>query len=536
MHIGMRMQPPRAPVSIIAQAIGVLRAKGGSWWQPGPAYTFTGSDGTGAAGDGSDSGYGVDLCASYGPELVPSGWLGASDSFTTPELAAVKTVDAVAGTIGLELSGTAFTAFSDPIKNLLGDNVPTAGGEVLELSAAGSESVSPAGASTKLLLVEMDAGLTYLRGTLVALGSKAVVVLGSDCRFIRIAVYVGNWAAGAEVSASITLQKPSLRQIIGRPLFQSTTGFKPKLKRVPKRLGPELVTNGGFSSAAEWVAGSGWAISGGAAQATAGHPWSTVAQAAASLRAGVSYLVSADVSRSSGTLYVQLATVGASVTPFFATASGSFSGVATMPAGTSPSIALLNDGAGSFSGSVDNISVREVLEWGWAWVFDGADDYLGAAAKTGESGYLAVAFAESGVRWQALLGSGGQTTGDAGVSLGLTAGNELSLLSGNVSMANSRYIASASKPVGACVASATWGSTSADRAIRLDGVDISFRATAYSQQSESAGGLVIGRISTTTTDFFCGEIFAAAYCPGTLSGAELRIVERAMAQVGGITI
>lgn len=172
----------------------------------------------------------------------------------------------------------------------------------------------------------------------------------------------------------------------------------------------------------------------------------------------------------------------------------------------------------------------------WAWQFDGIDDYLGTTSKTGESGYLAVAFAESGARWQALLGSGGQTTGDAGISLGLTGGNELSLLSGNASVANSRYIASSAKPAGACVASATWGSAPADVSILYDGAELAFRATAYSQQSESAAGLVMGRISTTTTDFFGGEIFAAAYCPTILSAAEKLIVERAMAQVGGITI
>lgn len=238
-----------------------------------------------------------------------------------------------------------------------------------------------------------------------------------------------------------------------RPLTQPTTSFKPKLKRVPKRLGPELVATGDFASSAGWVVGSGWAISGGAAQATAGNAWAALAQTAEYLQAGREYHVSADVTRASGTLYAQLATSGSAVTAFFATSSGKFSGVVAMPAGANPLVTLLNDATGGFVGSVDNVSVREVLEWGWAWVFDGADDYLGAAAKTGESGYLAVAFAESGVRWQALLGS---------------------------------------------------------------------------------GGLVIGRISTTTTDFFCGEIFAAAYCPGTLSDAERLIVERAMAIFGGI--
>lgn len=67
MHIGMMMRPPRASVSLIAQAIAILRRYGGSPWVADPAYTFTGSDGTGAASDGSDAGYVRDLVGNARP-------------------------------------------------------------------------------------------------------------------------------------------------------------------------------------------------------------------------------------------------------------------------------------------------------------------------------------------------------------------------------------------------------------------------------------------------------------------------------------
>lgn len=312
-----------------------------------------------------------------------------------------------------------------------------------------------------------------------------------------------------------------------RPLSQATTGFKPKLKRLPKKLGPELVTNGDFASAAEWVAGSGWAISGGAAQATAGHPWSTVAQAAASLRAGVSYLVSADVSRSSGTLYAQLATVGASVTPFFATASGSFSGVATMPAGTSPSIALLNDGAGAFVGSVDNLSVREVLEWTWAWVFDGVDDYMSSAASSLSQSpdyTLVVAFNSrnrSGYRLAlGVFAAGGQdhmaAVGEYGDAPFLT-----------------QYARDISGSGGSTPSVVTGVSSSVGgRELRKNGVVVA--SAAYHPLTIEPRSIRLG--FGAADDYLTGEVFAAAYIPGAPINAELLIVERAMAQLAGVTI
>lgn len=51
----------------LAQAVQILAKYGGSLWVADPAYTFTGSDGTGVAGDGSDAGYVRDLCGNARP-------------------------------------------------------------------------------------------------------------------------------------------------------------------------------------------------------------------------------------------------------------------------------------------------------------------------------------------------------------------------------------------------------------------------------------------------------------------------------------
>lgn len=57
-----------APVfNPLAQAVAILTKYGGSLWLADPAYTFTGSDGTGAAGDNSDTGYVRDLCGNARP-------------------------------------------------------------------------------------------------------------------------------------------------------------------------------------------------------------------------------------------------------------------------------------------------------------------------------------------------------------------------------------------------------------------------------------------------------------------------------------
>lgn len=118
----------------------------------------------------------------------------------------------------------------------------------------------------------------------------------------------------------------------------------------------EHVANGAFASDISWTKGSGWQISGGAANTGGGAVTSTLSQAISAmscpLQAGATYEISFSVTRSAGRLSL---TIGAtSITHF--DASATYSGEFTFD-GNAAGILFVGS---SFNGSIDNVSIKEV--------------------------------------------------------------------------------------------------------------------------------------------------------------------------------
>ena len=121
-------------------------------------------------------------------------------------------------------------------------------------------------------------------------------------------------------------------------------------------LGPELVTNGDFTSSANWTTGSGWMISGGKLTATSVAFGVETKQTIASLVSGSRYVVTFDVVVTSGSLKVNLGDLGVSSTELLITASGTYTYRPTQ-SGTAQ-IAFW--AASTFTGTIDNVSVKLV--------------------------------------------------------------------------------------------------------------------------------------------------------------------------------
>lgn len=365
----------RRPTSPIAQAVAILARYGGSLWVSDPAYTFTDSDGTGAAGDNSDAGYVRDLC--------------------------------------------------------------------------------------------------------------------------------GN----------------------ARPLTQSTTGFKPKLKRVPKKLGSALTLTAGadVGSTGRYTPNglTGGVVASGAAYATIRHQLNL-----SELRNGASYQISLQagaIGTAGGLPNVNLCD-----TPSYAFVNAGYISVVQSRATYDGTYKFVDvEVPASSSLTYSSLTVREVVEWTWAWVFDGVDDYMSSAASSlsqspdytlvvafnsrNRSGYrLALGvFAPGGQDHMALIGEAGESPILTQYSRDISGsgGSTPSVVTGVSSSVGGRKL----RKNGAVVASAAYHPLTIEpRSIRM--------------------GLGVGGDNLT------GEIFAAAYCPDQLSAAELLIVERAMAQVAGVTI
>ena len=118
-------------------------------------------------------------------------------------------------------------------------------------------------------------------------------------------------------------------------------------------LGPELVTNGDFSSATGWTLSAGWSITGGALVGTSVGAFSTAVQTSVTT-AGKTYRVSLTVVVTAGALNLGLPPGSGGSIDISATGSYSYLMVAnTGNVG-------VRAGGGGFTGTVDNFSVREL--------------------------------------------------------------------------------------------------------------------------------------------------------------------------------
>ena len=118
-------------------------------------------------------------------------------------------------------------------------------------------------------------------------------------------------------------------------------------------LGPELVTDGAFTSTANWIEGAGWSVTGGKAVATAavGPCW----QVAASVTSGNTYRVTFTVSNySAGEVQAHLGAAGVGPSR---TANGTYT--ADLVASGSGELGIVSPP--NFTGEVDDLSVRQVL-------------------------------------------------------------------------------------------------------------------------------------------------------------------------------
>lgn len=115
---------------------------------------------------------------------------------------------------------------------------------------------------------------------------------------------------------------------------------------------PELVTNGDFASATGWTTGTGWSIGAGVATATAGS--ASLLETTITMATNAYFLLEFDYTRSAGTLQPRIGTT--TIGSALSSASGKVREVFYTDTGT-----LNFSKDSSFSGTVDNVSVKQLL-------------------------------------------------------------------------------------------------------------------------------------------------------------------------------
>ncbi len=120
-----------------------------------------------------------------------------------------------------------------------------------------------------------------------------------------------------------------------------------------RTLGPELVTNGGFDADTDWAKGAGWSIAGGVAIGSPGSS-SLLSQDPITIVQTLEYLVVFTVvSISSGSVALGLG-------PIAGTSRTSVGVYAEVLVAGSINVVDVSKSVG-FDGSIDNVSVREIL-------------------------------------------------------------------------------------------------------------------------------------------------------------------------------
>ena len=174
----------------------------------------------------------------------------------------------------------------------------------------------------------------------------------------RRSEYVEN-RAGANVTLNNFLTPYTLdnkSSILNAPCGYSN-GMYASLRPV-QTIGPELITNGDFATDSNWTKGTGWSIANGKASRTA-QSGSTACDQSISLIAGKKYKIVYTLTISAGSFNVRFSGT-TNVNGLSRTTSGTY--VDYLVAATGNNTFRLVGANGSFVGSIDNVSVKEVTD------------------------------------------------------------------------------------------------------------------------------------------------------------------------------
>ena len=338
-------------------------------------------------------------------------------------------------------------------------------------------------------------------------------------------------------------------------LFQDSAGTTPAAIESPVGLaldssqglvlGPELVTNGDFSSGSTgWTLGTGWSVSGGAASSAGGNQFASISQTILAT-AGKRYLVSFDVSCTSGSLLIRL---GGGTNLLNINATGK---VTARLVAEGAGIAFLSNATGfEFVGSIDNISVKElpgnhatqststkrfVLKDSGVYKYllaDGADDHLLCAAEGGgTTGFFLIAGIKLGA-----VGAAQTIFSDTGTNTGyrvrINASNKLELAAGNGSAYTTVETAATLALNDSAVITAWHDGTNLN--VQINGGTVA--QAAFATASAGTTGFTLFQDNGASTSYFKGNVAAILYTKNSAPNASLRAALQASinASMGGV--
>lgn len=331
-------------------------------------------------------------------------------------------------------------------------------------------------------------------------------------------------AGGSTTTA--TIDNISVKEISGNHVTQATAGNRPTITRIPRKLGPELVSNGEFNSSVTWsdasTAPATAAISGGVATLIGDGTNRARLRQLIPLTAGKNYAVTTKLFTPSSAEVMIGTSTGGSQHMFAVPSAGGISQSTFMAVGDAGYLQVTRLVAGT--AQVDSISVSEVLEWGYALTFDGANDSLAAPASvigaTLTQPYTMLAWGKVGA-----LGAARRLIGDSARSLGVATTGRPYASNHGVVNANAVTTMVAGQSV---ILESTWDG--ATLAVHVNGTKEGEIASAA--PTTPAGLTFVGQRGGGI-EYWNAEIGGAVVCPGVMTDAQRLAVRKfAAAQMG----
>lgn len=326
------------------------------------------------------------------------------------------------------------------------------------------------------------------------------------------------YATTLNAPLTVYVRALSVKVAGGNVVTQATAGNRPLVSRIPRKLGPELMTglaiSGTNATNTGSASGNGFTIN--------QVDTSSIVGATISLpvvpTAGKSYYVTSTISGLSGYGF-KVDNLAWSPAPVQATAGF----VLTATSSPSPSIYIYR-GSTPAAGTFSNISVREVLEWSYALTFDGNDSLAAPASIIGTNlsqPYTMIAWGRVGA-----VGAARAMQGDAARWIGISSsGKAIASNSGTASQIGTTTL---QQGAGAII-EAVWDG--AAMSVYLNGtrevnqVPTGAPITAASAHSVGQAGSAV--------NFWNDALGGAVVCPAVMTDAQRLAVRRfAAAQMG----
>lgn len=416
--------------------------------------------------------------------------------------------------------------FADPSKWNVAGTWSVSGGKATATAAAVGDVIGRA--ASNLVTQNKYYAVTY---TITGYtGGSVAVKLGNAIGVVRSAngTYTEFLTAGStglvefscrSAGTSLSVSNFTAKEVLGYNVYQTTAANRPTLTRVPRKLGQNLVTNGTFDSDSGWNKGTGWSIAGGQAATDGSQTGGTnLTQAIAALDPQKYY-------------QVRFTQSAAAVAAYFGTLGKLISNASS--AGT-VSVVVSPDAAGSLyfragagvAVSVDNVEVREVLEWTPALQFNDSSQTLitvPPAITTQASFVWAGTISDlSAVRALFAFGAGGfwVYVDTAGRVIATRQGEGASVMTGAVVKANTPIVISVRIHAGGITV------------IRINGV----QAAASTNIVGASTGSTIYLNSYSGNSFFCPGTMVDSMVSNTLlTDAEFQKIERHACFLNGVT-